>query len=887
MPTPDIFISYRVADTQVEARLIYSFLVSRFGEKAVFLDKKRINPGDTWPDELEQNASGARVILALVKDKEKWVGKLEDLSWRLENPDDWVRKELETGLGKGVLVPVFIDSAVFPALHRIDSLKTLPTVQGYKMTTDEKLDVCLQELSEQLEALGLSPNPTQAPALLDEYPLPDDVPDPLKHYDAPFLGLRHFDENAARLFHGRTRDLLEFFKLVQDKETRLISLYGESGVGKSSFLAAGALPRLRQFARPVYTRRDKTHRNGLAGQLADLRSQAAPGHLPPVFILDQAEEMFTDPLTGEQDALINEIGHLLQQNKNATVVMGFRSDYYNQMNRWRLGVRVKHDGLDLKPLDQAAIREVIEGVYKDKTVRDAYELELGKNFAQRVAADLVHTESGGVAAILQNRLQKLYRTAKDKADASQPGAVLTYEDYRELVSDSSAEKQLLDFQVEQLRVEGITADDRTIYGELSGFVVEKATSGSVVESKITMPPDLLGKMLKVNLLTRLSDSKAVRLSHDLLAREVQQRYQQALQDENEQGKFKLVRVRMRDARRMIDNIEFEQAFNEYRETTHLDVLPDELWPTGFELAYIYLQAGKTQDGAYLLAETLKHLERAGKLPEKLQDLSLPGNTDTAAMLERLRQSEPEYYLKMERRYFPNMIFVKGGTFDMGDVMGDGDGVESNELPVQSVTLSDYELADSPQTWWQYGLYCFAKVIELPLDSGFGRADKPVINVNWNDAVRYTEWLSLHRGRKYRLPTDAEWEFAARECGLKVKFGNGKDIADPEEINFDSYVITPVSNSGENRHGTSPVKTFTPNSLGIFDMSGNIWEWCADYFEIGIESKGGNRKDYYRNIRGGSWASGAYMCLTTRREVGEIDFMSNKNGFRIVSDLQCF
>jgi hypothetical protein len=102
MPTPAIFISYRVADTQVEARLIYSFLVSGFGENAVFLDKTRINPGDTWPNELEQNASGARVILALVKDKTKWVGMLDDLSWRLHEADDWVRKELETGLGKGI-----------------------------------------------------------------------------------------------------------------------------------------------------------------------------------------------------------------------------------------------------------------------------------------------------------------------------------------------------------------------------------------------------------------------------------------------------------------------------------------------------------------------------------------------------------------------------------------------------------------------------------------------------------------------------------------------------------------------------------------------------------------------------------------------------------------
>ncbi|MFM8484822.1 MAG: hypothetical protein ACKOCH_00685, partial [Bacteroidota bacterium] len=169
-----------------------------------------------------------------------------------------------------------------------------------------------------------------------------------------------------RLFHGRTRELLDFFKFVQDKETRLISLYGDSGVGKSSFLAAGALPRLRKFTQPVYTRRDKTHKNGLAGQLADLRRQAAPNQLPPVFILDQAEEMFTDPLTGEQDALINEIGHLLQQDKNATVVMGFRSDFRLKLEDLLVRVDEKQEGMPLRPLTLAGITEAIEGVLLDK-----------------------------------------------------------------------------------------------------------------------------------------------------------------------------------------------------------------------------------------------------------------------------------------------------------------------------------------------------------------------------------------------------------------------------------------------------------------------------------------------------------------------------------------
>lgn len=186
MSTPAIYISYRVADTQVEARLIYSYLVSRFGENAVFLDKKRINPGDTWPNELEQNASGARVILALIKDNMKWVGMLDDLSRRLQKADDWVRKELEIGLKRGVLMPVFIDGAAFPALDSIDTLKSLPTVQGYKITTDEKLDSCLQELAQILEALGITPNHTQAPVLIDEHPVPNDVTDPIEKHDTPF-----------------------------------------------------------------------------------------------------------------------------------------------------------------------------------------------------------------------------------------------------------------------------------------------------------------------------------------------------------------------------------------------------------------------------------------------------------------------------------------------------------------------------------------------------------------------------------------------------------------------------------------------------------------------------------------------------------------------------
>jgi formylglycine-generating enzyme required for sulfatase activity len=335
---------------------------------------------------------------------------------------------------------------------------------------------------------------------------------------------------------------------------------------------------------------------------------------------------------------------------------------------------------------------------------------------------------------------------------------------------------------------------------------------------------------------------------------------------------------MRDTRKMLEEINFEGAFHEYRETTNLDVLHDELWPVGYELAYIYLNAGKLTEGAFLLSETRRHLDCAGKLPLRLQGQPLPDKTDTRAQLEHLRQCEPDYFLQMEYRYFPKMVFIKGGTFDMGDVMGDK--LSDREAPVHSVTVGDYELSETPQTWWHYGLYCFAQGIETPADSGFGKGNRPVINVSWEDAVKYAEWLSAHRNEKFRLPTEAEWEFAARERGRKVRFGNGKDVADAREMNFRANVESDFSLVGEYREKTTDVKEFLPNTLGLYDMSGNVLEWCEDWLK---PYPGGTSEDYTgsaRVLRGGSWGNDPQGCRVAYRHYDVPGYRNDHTGFRL-------
>jgi formylglycine-generating enzyme required for sulfatase activity/uncharacterized caspase-like protein len=198
------------------------------------------------------------------------------------------------------------------------------------------------------------------------------------------------------------------------------------------------------------------------------------------------------------------------------------------------------------------------------------------------------------------------------------------------------------------------------------------------------------------------------------------------------------------------------------------------------------------------------------------------------------------------------VFVEGGTFDMGDVFGDG----FRDEKVHSVTLSDYWIGKYPVTFDEYDRYCEEKGKDKPDDEGWGRGRRPVMKVTWHDAVGFAEWLSKKTGERYRLPTEAEWEFAARSRGKKEKWSGTSKATDLGTYAWYS------DNSG---HRTHPVGEKKPNALGLYDMSGNVWEWCWDWYERSPKnnpqgSSSGSRRVY----RGGSWGSGAGDCRSADR-----------------------
>jgi formylglycine-generating enzyme required for sulfatase activity len=176
-------------------------------------------------------------------------------------------------------------------------------------------------------------------------------------------------------------------------------------------------------------------------------------------------------------------------------------------------------------------------------------------------------------------------------------------------------------------------------------------------------------------------------------------------------------------------------------------------------------------------------------------------------------------------------------------------------------------------------------------SNFKGDNLPVENVSWDDVQEYLKKLNQKTGKKYRLPTEAEWEYAAREGGKKVRFGNGKDIANPSEINFDGSkdYKKPYSVVGVYREKTTNVGSFSPNSLGLYDMSGNVWEWCSDWYSSysssAVSNPTGAATGSSRVGRGGGWDSYPLHCRVAYRNYGSPPIHGSSLGFRVVFAFQ--
>ena len=218
----------------------------------------------------------------------------------------------------------------------------------------------------------------------------------------------------------------------------------------------------------------------------------------------------------------------------------------------------------------------------------------------------------------------------------------------------------------------------------------------------------------------------------------------------------------------------------------------------------------------------------------------------------------------------NMVRVEGGTFTMGATSEQGSDADSDEKPTHPVTLSDYYIGryEVTQAQWE------AVMGNNPSSFKNNGSNCPVENVSWNDCQNFIKRLNSLTGLTFHLPTEAEWEYAARG-GNKSK---GYKYSGSNSI---GSVAWSASNSSSKTH---PVGTKTPNELGIYDMSGNVWEWCSDWYGSYSSNPSTNptgpASGSYRVLRGGGWDDIARLCRVSYRSYNDPDSRGSRNGFRL-------
>jgi formylglycine-generating enzyme required for sulfatase activity len=289
------------------------------------------------------------------------------------------------------------------------------------------------------------------------------------------------------------------------------------------------------------------------------------------------------------------------------------------------------------------------------------------------------------------------------------------------------------------------------------------------------------------------------------------------------------------------------------------------------------------------------------------------NESKKGVLEKVRSEpistkEPSQTLIQKTSYTDSIcgmefVLVNGRKFQMGDVFGDG---QPHEKPVHDVLVSSFYMGRYEVKIREFKKFVGATGYKTEAEKGGGiygytgskwelqagknwrdigfpqTDDHPVVGVSYNDVMEYIRWLNMQSGKRYRLPTEAEWEYAARSGGNQEKWAGTNNESEVAEYAWYS------NNSGREIH---PVGQKKANGLGLYDMTGNVWEWIQDWFDEHYyksspeKNPTGPNSGEYRVIRGGSWGNIPKNIRASHRTRVVPQERSNSIGFRMVLSLQ--
>ncbi|NEQ18717.1 MAG: formylglycine-generating enzyme family protein [Microcoleus sp. SIO2G3] len=243
-----------------------------------------------------------------------------------------------------------------------------------------------------------------------------------------------------------------------------------------------------------------------------------------------------------------------------------------------------------------------------------------------------------------------------------------------------------------------------------------------------------------------------------------------------------------------------------------------------------------------------------------------------------------------------MVAIPGGQFLMGSPDNEPERFD-NESPQHTVTIQPFYMGKFPVTQAQWKTVAALPKVKIDLNpdpSYFKGANRPVEQVSWDDAIEFCVRLSRFvegrlankTGKPYRLPSEAEWEYACR-AGTTTPFHFGETIT-TDLANYNGNSIYGSGLKGEYRQQTTEVGIFPANAFGLYDMHGNILEWCQDAWHNSYESAPGDgtawmseNDNNYRLLRGGSWVNHPWYCRSANRGADARDLRNDIVGFRVV------
>jgi len=257
--------------------------------------------------------------------------------------------------------------------------------------------------------------------------------------------------------------------------------------------------------------------------------------------------------------------------------------------------------------------------------------------------------------------------------------------------------------------------------------------------------------------------------------------------------------------------------------------------------------------------------------------------------------------KKQAQFFPEdlgngvtleMVAIPGGTFIMGSPEREVRHTK-DESPQHQVTVKSFFMGKYPVTQAQWQAVAALPQVKTKLDSepsNFKGEDRPVEEVSWHSAVEFCDRLSQKTGRQYRLASEAEWEYACR-AGTTTPFHFGETIT-ADLANYCGEHTYGSESKGVFRWETTPVGHFqVANAFGLYDMHGNVWDWCADSWHDnyqGAPTDGsvwrGDKKNHFRILRGGAWHNYPFHCRSAyRRSLIPANWHSSYIGFRVVCE----